>query len=439
MYQEQHGIGPSLSITMSSRTIPIDQLAIGMYVCGIDRPWMDTPFLRHRFLIKTHVQIDKLKQCGVKKITIDLNRGRDTELPLENQQPDGPAFQEEAVETKWKESAESEAHLDHLPPKLRGKSLSHELSSTREIRQQMLETVGDVLTSVATSGVVQAGQVKELAQNIIAQTLEHEEAFIALIRTNEFSTDLHEHSLSVGTLAVLLGRLIGFDDSQLQALGTAALLHDIGLVYLPPALLSPNNRQTTEEIQQYQSHPQLSLEILRKSSGIADPVRHIVEAHHVLLDGTGYPSRLTPEATSMSSRLLRVVDEYDELLTGQQGLPPMSGKEALRTLYQRGQQGQLDNQLVTQFISQVGIYPIYSLVELNTGERGIVTAHSKENLLHPTILLIQDANQQIYQDPVPINFSTLHDAPSTPEIVKVLDPEQEGIRVEKVLADWVSI
>ena len=365
--------------------------------------------------------------------------GADSRVPLDDQKTHGTTPQEDIVENENQESVVAKERISNLPPKLQGKSLSNELSVTREIREHMLESVSDLLKSVATSGVVPASQVKELAQDIISSTLEHEDAVIALIRTNEFSTDLHEHSLSVGTLAVLLGRLIGYDDSELQNLGTAALLHDVGLVRLPQALLSPENRQAPEDQEQYRSHPQLSVEILRESSGISDPVRHIVEAHHVLLDGTGYPSRIAPDATPMSSRLLRVVDEYDELLTGQQGLPPMSGKEALRELFQRGQQGQLDKQVVAQFISQVGIYPIYSLVELNTGERGIVTAHSKENLLHPTILLIQDASRQTYQDPVPINFSTIHDRASVPEIVKVLDPEQEGIRVEKVLADWVTI
>ena len=139
------------------------------------------------------------------------------------------------------------------------------------------------------------------------------------------------------------------------------------------------------------------------------------------------------------SQLLRIVDDYDELLTGQQGLPPLSGKDSLGELLKRGKAHKLNLQLVSQFISQIGIYPIYSFVELNTGERGIVTAHSKENLLQPTILLIQDAAKHPFSDPIPINFATIHDCTVTPEIVKILDPEQEGVQIEKVLADWVTI
>ncbi|GJL49687.1 MAG: HD family phosphohydrolase [Nitrospirales bacterium] len=428
---------------MSQKIISINDLILGMYVCGVDRPWMETPFLRHRFSITTQTQIDKLKQCGVKQLTIDLSRGIDAVRTPENTEGGDNVEEEHPAEdvpiVLNADEHQAKERISNLPTTLRGKSLSNELSSTRESRSEMLESVRDLLTSIATSGTIQAHQVKEVTHSIISQTLEHEDACIALIRTREFSADLHEHSLSVGTLAVLLGRLIGYDEAQLRILGTAALLHDVGLLRIPSSLLIANNRQSKVDQDLYNLHPQLSMEILKESSGISDQVREIIETHHVRLDGTGYPKQIAPDTMSTSSRLLRVVDEYDELLTGQLGLPPMSGKHALRELYQRGQQNQLDQQLVSQFISQVGIYPIYSLVELNTGERGIVTAHSKENLLYPTILLIQDATQHPYSDPVPINFATMQNSQSIPEIVKVLDPEQEGVRIEKVLTDWVTM
>ena len=427
---------------MAQKTISIDSLTVGMYICGIDRPWMETPFLRHRFLLKNQEQIKKLRQCGVKEVTIDLDQGIDVTTCQDNQPvPTLEAADDEARTHSHAADQETtpEEQISNLPPTLRGKSLSNELSSTREVRSQMLDSVRDVLHSISTSGVVQADEIKDVTHDIIAQTLEHEEAFIALTRTREFSPDLHEHSLSVGTLAVLLGRLVGYDNAQLQTLGTAALLHDIGLLRLPKSLLSTKSRTSDEETEQYFSHAQLGVELLKESEGISEEVRTIVGEHHVLLDGTGFPRHINPTSVTKASRLLRIVDEYDELLTGQQGQSPMSGKEALRALYQRGQQQKLDRQLVSQFISQVGIYPIYSLVQLNTGERGIVTAHSKENLLHPTILLIQDATKQPFLEPVPINFSTIPDGTELPEIVEVLDPEQEGIRVEKVLADWVTI
>ncbi len=427
---------------MPLKNIPLEAVTTGMYLCGIDRPWMATPFLRNRFLIKTPLQIEKLKKAGVKNITIDPSRGVDVATVIDNEKPSESLtvdIQSKEVPVDSESEPTAETLIAQLPKEVLGKSLSNELSLTRDVRHEMLESVQDILSSISTSGVVQARQVEEVTQSIIAQTLEHEDASIAIICLRECSPDLHEHSLSVSTLAVLLGRLVGYDDSQLHSLGTAALLHDVGLSQIPPALWSPKNRQSATENTLYQSHAQLSVDMLLESTGISDEVRTIVKEHHVLLDGTGYPKHIDPNSISRMSQLLRIVDEYDELLTGQEGLPPMSGKEALGELLQRSKKNKLNLQLVSQFISQIGIYPIYSLVELNTGERGIVTGHSKENILQPTILLIQDAAKHPFQDPFPINFATMHDSPSIPEIVKVLNPEQEGIQVENFLADWITV
>ena len=403
---------------------------------------MDTPFLTHRFLIKSQNQIDKLTQCGVKELDIDPSRGLDVEESDDEKSfpetSSGPDTSPHELPSTSLDSQTPEDRIAHLPPTLQGKPLTNELSSMKEVRQHMLESVRGLLGNVRTSGVVEGKQVKEVTQSIISQTLDHEDACVALIRTREFSTDLYDHSLSVGTLAVLLGRLVGFDDFQLRTLASAALLHDIGLLKLPKELTRVKGRLTESELQQYQSHPALGVEVLRESPGVPLEVLQVVAEHHVTLDNSGFPNTISPDEIALSSRLIRIVDEYDELLTGQHRRFPLSIKDALRELYQQGQQQLLDARLVTQFINQVGIYPIYSMVELSTGERGIVTANSPGNLLQPTILLFQDANRKPFLEPVPINFSVIKAESSLPEIVRVLDPEQEGVRVEKVLADWVT-
>ncbi|MCA9422507.1 MAG: hypothetical protein KC592_15915, partial [Nitrospira sp.] len=132
-------------------------------------------------------------------------------------------------------------------------------------------------------------------------------------------------------------------------------------------------------------------------------------------------------------------DEYDELLSGHRTGNPLPVRTALSTLYQQGKKGLLDGELVSTFINLVGIYPTYALVELSTGERGIVTANSRENLLHPTILLIQDAIHQPLSEPIPFNFSVLSSQESRPEIVQVLPPEQVGIDLDAALENWMTL
>ena len=425
---------------MSKKRIPLSAVKVGMYLCEIDRPWIDTPFLRHRFPIESTDDLVKLQQCGVQEITIDTDRGLDVTPP-----PEGPQEEKnDEVHTPPPSKAPLAIppeiqRLQDLPPTIQGKSLAGELISMRRTRQHMLNCVQDILQTLAKTGGVAIEQINQITKDIMAETLGHEEAYIALIRTREFSPALYDHALAVSTLAVLLGRAVELDETALQQLASAGLLHDVGIIKIPESILRPLPELSESEIGIYQSHPKRGLDFLTQQSSLSGEIQTLISEHHVNLDGSGYPSNIDPTTIHTSSRILRLVDEYDELLSGQHTGNSQSVRAALQALYQQGKKGVLDAGLVAQFINLVGIYPTYSLVELSTGERGIVTQNSRENLLHPTILLIQDAKHQPLPDPIPFNFSVMSgDLPSL-EIVKVLPPEQVGIELDTALENWVTL
>ncbi len=411
-----------------------------MYLCGIDRSWMDTPFLMHRFFIKSFADIAKLQKCGIQEITIDTERGLDV-----TSDPEPPHIPEDDVPsapdpTTTASSVPPEVErLQKLPPTIQGKSLSGELNSMKHARQYMLESVQDILQTLAKTGGMAIEQVHHVTQSIMAETLGHEEACIAMIRTRDFSPVLYDHALAVSTLAILLGRAVGMKETELQHLAIAGLLHDAGLLKIPQALHRPLTQLSDSELGVYHTHPRRGIEMLTRQSALADGVETLIREHHVALDGSGYPSNIDPARVQTASRILRIVDEYDELLGGHQTGNPMSIRVALQTLYQQGRKGLLDGELVAAFINLIGIYPTYGLVELSTGERGIVTANSRDNLLQPTILLIQDAAHQTLPEPIPFNFSVLSPHGPRLEIVKVLPPEQVGIDLDSALEDWMTL
>lgn len=425
---------------MAIKRIPIASVQVGMYLCGIDRSWLDTPFLMHRFLIKSSAEIAKLHQCGIQEITIDTNRGLD--VPGGSETPQMPEDDFPVVsdsQTTVSLVPPEVERIQKLPPAVQGKSLSWELNSMKHARQFMLESVQDILQTLAKTGGMAIEQVHHLTQSIMTETLGHEEACIAMIRTREFSPALYDHALAVSTLAILLGRAVKLDETQLQHLATAGLLHDAGLLKIPQTLHRPLKQLSASELGVYHTHPRRGVEMLTQQSTLADEVETMIREHHIALDGSGYPSNIDPAKVQISSRILRIVDEYDELLGGLQSGTPMSVRVALQTLYQQGKKGRLDGELVATFINLVGIYPTYGLVELSTGERGIVTANSRENLLQPTILLIQDAAHQPLPEPIPFNFSVLSSKGPHPEIVQVLPPEQAGIELDSALEDWMTL
>ena len=414
---------------MSIKKIPIESVRLGMYIAGFDRSWLETPFFTHRFLLKRTSQLTKLQQSGIRYVEIDTEQGLDVV-------PEQHDDQSEAV------NQSSDAHLrevlGRLPEDAHGMALSDELHQADHLRQEMLEEVKEVLDQIRTSGVVDGQKAKETSEHIIAKTLGHEEAFAALIRTRQFSPDLYDHSLSVCTLAVLLGRLLGYEKQMLHNLAMGALLHDIGLLRLPTEIVRPVRNLSEADKNLYLQHPDLGVRILQKSKGIAPEVIEMIGEHH-LPDGSLAQRSEQGDEWNTVRKILHVVDAYDELLTGQGMQKPLPVKEALGELYQKGKNNELDLNLVSHLIGQIGIYPIYSLVELNTGERGIVTAVTPGQLLHPVVLVIQDENHRPYSEPIPLNFAEHLPEGKPLEITQVLDANQEGVHVDEVLADWVAL
>ncbi len=414
---------------MAIKKIPIESVRLGMYIAGFDRSWLETPFFTHRFFINKTSQLTKLKQSGIRHVEIDTEQGLDVTHDLH----------EEHAEAITANPADSVTEvLGKLADDSQGMPLSQELTQAREIRQEMLEKVGEVLDAIRTSGVVDGNTAKNVAEDIIAKTIGHEEALAALIRTREFSPDLYDHSLSVCTLSVLLGKLLGYEKHMLHPLAMGALLHDIGLLRLPTDIVRPIRTLSDSDQKLYQQHPDLAVEILQKSKGMTPEIIEMIAAHHHVTSSSS-PQGSQKDDWNKLGQVLRVVDVYDELLTGQGWQKPLPVKDALGELYQQGQRTEVDINLVSHLISQIGIYPIYSLVELNTGERGIVTAVTPGQLLEPVVLVIQDAHHRLYEEPIPLNFATRLPEEKPLHITQVLDAAQEGLSVEEVLANWVAL
>lgn len=422
---------------MATKRIPISNVRLGMYISGFDRAWLDTPFFRHKFLLKTSTQLQKLKNSGVQEIEIDTSKGLDIlQVEEESSASSSPPSSPDNSELL----SEEESRVANLPEKLRGVALANELNEVSETREQMLEETQEILESIKTSEMVNGAQVKEFSQKILTNTLGHEEVYASLIRTREFRPELYEHILSVGTLAVLMGRLLQYDDSSLLNLAMGALLHDIGFLSLPPELNRPHHKLSSIDLVKYNLHPLKGAELLQKTKGIPNEVITMVAEHHNphIPDFSSPDGQILPNTLSTSLHLIEIVDRYDELLSGQSTAQPLSVKDALGQLYQLGQNGTLNRPLVTSLISQIGIYPLYSLVELNTGERGIVTTLNPGHLLQPIVLVFQDQNRKPYPEPTPLNFASNTLENESLEIRKVLDAEEEGVKVDDVLANWVT-
>jgi putative nucleotidyltransferase with HDIG domain len=407
---------------MALQKISVGSLKVGMYVAGFDRPWIETPFLQE-FLIRSESDIEKLKRCGVKMADVDPARGSAGPPPAPAPPAAATAFKlaapaEPAMTFRIKESA----------PPLRmqapARPAAGALTAVQTAKQEFTFAIHNALSKVRDHGTVDDQQVQQIAGGILDKVSQHPSAFTALIKTREFDPTLCDHLFSVCTLAICVGHSLGYKGVAAQSLATGALLHDIGLHRLPHHLVRLSQRLSKPEQALYDSHARLGSELLEKTGGFHPDVVRIVTLHHA---ETGPAA--TPGAPPPVERIVSLVDRYDELISGQHGGGSLPTQQALSHLYQQSHGHPVDAPIVSHLIRAVGIYPLYSVVGLSSGEVGVVTSvHLR--LHQPVVTLVKDAHGNAYQPPRVLDLvkETQESSPRT--IVKVLDAAKEGIHVE---------
>jgi hypothetical protein len=206
-------------------------------------------------------------------------------------------------------------------------------------------------------------------------------------------------------------------------------MHDIGLTRLPWNIVK--RRRTMPPAQQvlYESHAAQGSTILEKSGSFDQTVLAIVKGHHLAthIEQTGERS----EAHQESIKLVGVIDQYDELVTGQTGLTPMSSHQALTQLYQRYQADEEVSQVVSYLIRAIGVYPLYSVVSLSSGELAIVGAITAGKAHLPLLYICRDQTGKTCLPPVRLNL--IHESEDGRTIRDVRDAVREGLDVEAVL------
>lgn len=400
------------------KRIPLTQLRIGMYVAGMDCSWFRTPFLKHRFLVQSVKQIERLQRSNIHAVDIDPSRGLDvTTVPIA----------EDTFHTVGLLTSTQAPPVQNAPPS--GEMLAQELAVARDARDKLAQSVKTLFDEITKTGTPRPGPVNEAIQeiNIVTRTLSTHATFMALSHGPQLDASFNNHSLAVCTLATIIGQTLGYDLMKLHELATGALLHDLGLLQLPHHLLHKSTPLRGADLETFHQHSRLGAMAIEAQHEFPQTVRRIAAEHHVTPDGQGYPAETSACSTTEASRIVMIADRYDELLTGFGGLRPLPSHAAIRHLFQEGEFGRLDLRLVSLFIKLVGIYPVYSFVELNTKERGMITAINPATLHQPIVELTHDKTGSPYRQPLTVDLSN-QDPPATRAIERVLTSESGEAR-----------
>ena len=272
------------------------------------------------------------------------------------------------------------------------------LDPKQRVKTVYFETIGLVKNIAMTKDMKKMRTKLSVGVYYLIDTLKtSEQLLLGLTVVKNYDNYLYNHSVNVAILSLSMGVRLGLKTSHLLALGQAALLHDVGMSTLPKEIVSKPSVLTPDEWDIIRQHPIRGAELLCELLGVTEesaPCIISVLEHQRNYDKSGYPEFIQMDKQSLLSRIIRICDFYDAVTTPRVYSPvPMTTSEALKHLIE-GSGKLFDPVLVKYFVNLIGIYPIGTLVFLNTGEWGIVIGQSKskENFDKPIVQVIKDAS-----------------------------------------------
>jgi HD-GYP domain-containing protein (c-di-GMP phosphodiesterase class II) len=339
-----------------------------MYVVELDRPWLGTPFDFQGFPITQERQIDQIK-AFCKHVFVDPER------------------------EKWAPGAR---RADRNT--LRGSVIYREVTPVekevvvaKEIYTSCETAIRQSLDNLRSEGDIDSQKLTGAVTSMTESIQRNPDAMMLLNRLRQKGAYELTRAMDTSILMITFGRFLQFPKDRLEVLGLAGMLLDVGKTRLPDHVLKKHELLNQDEYEVVKAHVQHSVELLRNASGIPEGVDEIVLMHHERQDGSGYPNGLKGDEIPIDGAIAALVDSFSALTSSRPYAEQASPSNALSLMHKL--RGKLFHPaLVEQFIQCIGIYPVGSTVELNTGEVAIVIAQNLVRRLQPRVMVILDAD-----------------------------------------------
>ncbi|MDR0775773.1 MAG: HD-GYP domain-containing protein [Azonexus sp.] len=370
------------------KKIPVDQLCLGMHLQAFCGAWLDHPFWRTRFVLSDPADLALIRDSIVREVWIDAAKGLDIEAGLA--QP---------VET-----VESAAAIPPEAPVIQSRAaFSDELKRASKIVTLGKEAVASMFQEARMGKAIEADAAAPLVEEISNSILRNPGALISLARLRTADDYTFMHSVAVCALMIALARQLGLDEPATRAAGMAGLLHDLGKAMIPLEVLNKPGKLTDEEFTLVKTHPEEGHKLLLAGSGSSDMSQDVCLHHHEKIDGSGYPKGLNGQTISLYAKMGAVCDVYDAITSNR---PYKAGWDPAESIKRMAEwQGHFDPVVFQAFVKSLGIYPIGSLVRLESGKLGVVTEQNEQSLLKPRVRVFFSTRSQAYIRPETIDLA----------------------------------
>lgn len=388
------------------KKIPVEHLRLGMHLQAFCGDWLEHPFWRTRFVLKDAQDLVLIRESSIREVWIDINKGIDVE----------------ADRTRSEDEFETIGEIPPPPPVVQPKAaFADEVKRASRIVAKGREAVVSMFQEARMGKAIEAEAAAPLVEEISNSMLRNPGALVSIARLKTADDYTYLHSVAVCALMIALARQLGLDEQQTREAGMAGLLHDLGKAMMPTAVLNKPGKLTDAEFAVVKTHPEEGHKLLLAGNGASEIARDVCLHHHEKFDGSGYPAGLSGEAISLYARMGAVCDVYDAITSNRPYKAGWDPAESIRRMAEW--KGHFDPAIFQAFVKSLGIYPVGSLVRLESGKLGVVVEQNGQSLLKPRLKIFFSTRSQSYLKPEIIDL-----ARSAEKIAGREDAEKWGIK-----------
>ncbi len=405
--------------------IDIDQVTIGMYIAELDRPWLESPFLFQGFVVEDEAELEKLRESCNFVFVDDIKSESSPELKrlvaLAEKTSDGQRARLK-VEYQLQSTAES---------------FKKEIDRASEIHAHSTTTAIKILDDFRLGHSVNSEDAKSVVSDLVSIISSNANTALWLTNLRDKNQQLANHCLNVSILSIAFGRYLGYPLEMLSAIGLGGLLHDAGLARVSQDIIDKYDELSEIERENIRRHPLQAEAVFLDQGDLPVEVLDIVRDHHERIDAKGFPEGKGKNAVHEHVRIVAIADVYDTMTSTRAasdkaypvGLTP---QEALTAMHKRATQD-FGNKLVEEFIKCIGIYPIGSLVILNSGALGIVMSSNPDQRMTPLVLLVRNEDGKDVMPRELVNLATKDKSKDDSwNISRMVDSGSYGIDVSAI-------
>ena len=275
---------------------------------------------------------------------------------------------------------------------------------TEDNRRKAVMALKSAVTAYQKTKVLDIQPLKKVLRELVVEIIRNRDSMIHQLDMRTYQDYIYAHSVNTCVLSVLIAVNLDYPEGKLTDLALGTMLHDIGMMMLPDALLMKMGNLTPEESKQVQQHPEDGFNILRTVREIPITVAHIAYQHHERVDGKGYPRNLTADKILEFAKVAAVADTFDALVSDRpyrKGMVPHEAYEVMMALAD----SYVDRDILHLFLTHVAIYPVGSVVQLDNGQHGVVTKVLPRLQTRPQVRLLTDRQGNLLSEQTEIDLT----------------------------------